>query len=320
MPDLLAPRDYYKPFSYGWAFDAYRTMVKMAWDPEEVPMAEDVFDWSNKLTSPEKNLLTQLFRFFTQGDVDVACAYRDRYMPAFKHPEISMMLYEFAASEANHVFAYSFLLDTMGFPEIEYRAFHSFDEMRAKHDYLFKQRPKTIETLALDLAVFSGFSEGMQLFSSFAMLMNFQRRGLMKGMSTIIEWSIRDESHHVECMTKLFRTLLEEHPEVWTDELKRTIYQACKDMVDLEDRFIDLAFALGSVEGMSAAEVKEFIRYIADRRLNALGLKSNYMIDTNPFTWIDWIISAPTHTNFFEQRSTDYASGTIEGWGDAFSD
>lgn len=320
MPDILQPRDYYKPFAYGWAFDAYRTMVKMRWDPEEVPMAEDVFDWANKLVAPEKNFLTQVFRFFTQGDVDVACAYRDRYMPAFKHPEISMMLYEFAASEANHVFAYSFLLDTMGFPEIEYRAFHAFDEMRAKHEYLFKQRPKSTASLALDLAVFSGFSEGMQLFSSFAMLMNFQRRGLMKGMSTIIEWSIRDESHHVEFMTKLFRTLLEEHPEVWTDELKRSIYQACKDMVDLEDRFIDLAFAMGPVEGMSAPEVKQFIRYIADRRLNALGLKSNYLIEKNPFPWIDWIISAPTHTNFFEQRSTDYASGTVEGWTDAFDE
>ena len=227
MADLLIPRDYYKPFAYPWAFDAYRTMVKMAWEPEEVPMAEDVSDWNHKLTSEERNLLTQLFRFFTQGDVDVACAYRDRYMPAFKHPEIAMMLYQFAASEANHVFAYSMLLDTIGMPETEYKAFHEFEQMRAKHDFLFASRSKggSLKALAQDIAIFSAFSEGMQLFSSFAMLMNFQRRGLMKGMSTIIEWSIRDESHHVECIMRLFRTLIEEHPRLWTDEFKATIYR-----------------------------------------------------------------------------------------------
>lgn len=329
MPDILQQRDYYKPFAYGWAFDAYRTMVKMAWEPEEVNTAADVVDWKTKLTDTERNLLTQLFRFFTQGDVDVACAYRDRYMPAFKHPEVAMMLYQFAASEANHVFAYSLLLDTLGIPEAEYKAFHEFEQMRDKHEFMFKEhkkmeqfnpRNKKRASLALDIAVFSAFSEGMQLFSSFAMLMNFQRRGLMKGMSTIVEWSIRDESHHVEFMTKLFRTLIEENPSIWTDDFKAQIYQACRDMVVLEDRFIDLAFALGPVEGMTADEVKTFIRYIADRRLNMLGLKSNYNADHNPFDWLDWIISAPTHTNFFEQRSTEYSSGTVEGWGDAFND
>lgn len=288
-------------------------------------MAEDVADWMHKLTAEERNLLTQLFRFFTQGDVDVACAYRDRYLPAFKHPELSMMLFEFGASEANHVFAYSLLLDTLGMPEAAYKAFHEFDEMREKHEFLFRDRVKLDQfptrdrkkaSLALDIAVFSAFSEGMQLFSSFAMLMNFQRRGLMKGMSTIIEWSIRDESHHVEFMIKLFRTLIEENPSIWNDELKQMVYQACKDMVDLEDRFIDLAFALGPVQGMTAEEVKVFIRYIADRRLNALGLKTNYGVKENPFPWLDWIISAPTHTNFFEQHSTEYGSGAVGGWDD----
>jgi len=321
VPDLLTPRDYYKPFSYPWAFDAYRTMVKMRWEPEEVILADDIDDWRQRLTDSERNLLTQLFRFFTQGDVDVACAYRDRYMPSFKHPEIAMMLYEFAASEANHVFAYSLLLDTIGMPETEYKAFHEFEQMRAKHGYLFNKRVSwgPLGRLAQDIAIFSAFSEGMQLFSSFAMLMNFQRRGLMKGMSTIVEWSIRDESHHVECMTRLFRTFIEEHPRIWSDEFKASIYQACREMVGLEDNFIDLAFALGPVDGMTSDEVKTYIRFIADRRLNQLGLKSNYGIEENPLPWLDWIISAPTHTNFFEQRSTEYASGGgTDGWEEAF--
>lgn len=325
MSSLLEPRDFYKPFVYPWAFDAYRTMKKMDWEAEEAPLGEDVTDWLNKLTDAERNLLTQLFRFFTQGDVDVACAYRDKYMPAFKHPEIAMMLYQFAASEANHVFAYSLLLDTLGLPEVEYKAFHEFEEMKNKHEFLFKEHQKMhhfnphnkkIAALTLDIAIFSAFSEGMQLFSSFAMLMNFQRRGLMKGMSTIVEWSIRDESHHVESMIKLFHVLIQENPSIWTDDFKQVIYKTAREMVKLEDKFIDLAFSMGPVEGMTAEDVKIYIRYVCDRRLNMLGLKSNYNIENNPFEWLEWMVGAQTHTNFFEGRSTEYATGTVQGWED----
>lgn len=320
---LLVPRDHYKPFTYGWAFDAYRTAVKMRWEPEEAPMGEDIRDWENKLTPQERGLLTQLFRFFTQGDVDVACAYRDRYMPAFRHPEIAMLLYEIASSESNHIYAYSLLLDTIGMPEAEYKAFHEFDEMRAKHEFLFKDRllsATTVARLMLDIAVFSAFSEGMQLFSSFVMLLNFQRRGLMKGMSTIVEWSIRDESHHVACMTKLFHTLVRENPGTWDSALQGHVYRACLDMVALEDRFIDLAFSLGPVDGMTADDVKLFIRHVANQRLLALELKPRW-VAANPFPWFDWLVSAPTHTNFFEQRSTDYGSGgSVTDWENAYGD
>lgn len=321
MTSLLEPRSYYKPFVYPWAFDAYRTMKKMDWDANEVPMGDDITDWSNRLKPAEKNLLTQLFRFFTQGDVDIATAYRDRYMPAFKHPEIAMMLYQFAASEANHAFAYSFLLDTLGLPESEYKAFTEFEAMRAKHDYLFMRGGDDLDNvsrLALEIAVFSAFSEGMQLFSSFAMLLNFQQRGLMKGMGTIVEWSIRDESHHVESMIRLFHALIQENAHLWTDTFKKRIYQTGRDMVELEDRFIDLAFALGPIEGMTAEDVKLYIRYVCDRRLNMLGLKSNYGITKNPFEWLEWILAAQTHTNFFESRSTEYGTGTVQGWEDVF--
>jgi ribonucleoside-diphosphate reductase beta chain len=319
--NLLTPRDYYKPFAYPFAFDAYRTMRKMAWEPEEVNLSEDISDWNYKLNDAERNLLTQLFRFFTQGDVDVAAAYRDTYLPAFKHPELAMMLFAFGDSEANHVHAYSLLLDTIGMPETEYQAFHQFKEMQAKHEYLFATRDgpiglnpkdKKIYKLALDLAIFSAFSEGMQLFSSFAMLMHFQTRGRMKGMTTIVEWSIRDESHHVKSMIELFHILIKENPRIWNDSLKKAIYQTCRDMVALEDQFIDLAFIQGGIKDLTADSVKIYIRYIADRRLNQLGLKANYGIEISPFPWLDWIVGAPTHTNFFEQRSTEYSRADLD--------
>lgn len=319
---LLKPRDYYKPFQYPWAFEAYETMFHdMHWSPSEAPMMDDIKDWNTKITPSEREFLTQLFRFFTQADVDVARGYREKYINRFPHPEITMMLFSFGAAEANHIHAYSTLMETLGISEGEFRAFTDYKAMREKHDYMFdRDTGKSIADLMVDLAVFSAFGEGMQLFSSFALLMNFQRRGLMKGMTTIVEWSIRDETHHVENMLKLFHALREEHGGAWTDETKKRIYDTCRNMVDLEDAFIDQAFSFGPVEGVTPEEAKAYIRFIADRRLLQLGLKPNYGQKSNPFEWLDEIMNIPTHTNFFEQRSTDYSKEEIEGWESAFAE
>jgi ribonucleoside-diphosphate reductase beta chain len=319
MSNILGSRDYYKPLEYPWAFDGYKAMQKMHWLPEEVPLHDDVTDWNSKLTEAERNLLTQLFRFFTQADVDVAGGYRTRYQPAFGgHPEVAMMLSCFATSEANHIDAYSLLLDTIGMPELEYKAFQDYAAMREKHEYLFGSRHADLDEkakLALDVAIFSAFGEGMQLFSSFAMLLSFPvKRGVMKGMGTIVEWSIKDESHHVECMVKLFHAFIRENQHLWTDDFKGRIYQAARDMVDLEDRFIDLAFEQGGIATITAEEVKRYVRYIADRRLNQLGLKSNYGVEENPFPWLEDLLALRVHTNFFEGRATEYRKGGIEGW------
>jgi ribonucleoside-diphosphate reductase beta chain len=151
------------------------------------------------------------------------------------------------------------------------------------------------------------------------MLLNFQRFGKMKGMGQIVAWSIRDESHHVENMIKLLHCVLDEMPHVWNDDFKGTLYQICREMVDLEDKFIDLAFDLGPVEGLTPADVKQYIRHIADRRLLQLGLKPNYGVKDNPLEWVDWVVNGVEHTNFFENKATEYAKGTLTGtWDEAF--
>lgn len=314
----------YKPFEYPWAYEAYKIMQKLHWLPEEVPLQEDVHDWNVKLTNRERFLLTHLFRFFTKGDEDISHGYTDQYQPTFKPTEIRMMLSSFNTAEANHIDAYSQLIDTVGLPEAEYEMFAEFTEMREKHEYMFADRAENkdgtkrtkVERIALDLAVFSAFGEGMQLFSSFAVLLSFKRRGLMKGMSTIVEWSLRDESHHVDSMIKLFHTLIKEHPKVWTDELKAAIRQTAKEMVVLEDRFIDLMFSEGPIEGITAEDTKTYIRYTTDRRMIQLGLKPIYRQKENPLEWLDEMMTAHTHTNFFEGRATEYSKGGVTGWND----
>ncbi len=320
MKSIFKKRTAYKPFDYPWAFTAFKDSEQAHWLVKEVPFNSDVKDWRFKLNSDEKHLLTQIFRFFTQADCDVATGYIERYLPVFKPIEIRMMLLSIAAREAVHIQAYSTLIDEVGIPEIEYSTFTQYKEMSDKHSYMFKERTG-LDGLAEDIAVFSAFGEGLQLFSSFVILLNFTRFGKMKGMGQIVSWSIRDESHHVESMLKLFHTLLDEHPELWTESLKAKLYQTARDMVDLEDCFIDLAYRDGGIEGLQAQEVKQYIRWIADKRLTQLGLKPNYNIEKNPLPWVDVIVNGKEQTNFFENKPTAYTKASATGtWDDAFTD
>jgi ribonucleoside-diphosphate reductase beta chain len=120
-------------------------------------------------------------------------------------------------------------------------------------------------------------------------------------------------------MIKLFRQYVEENLEIWNDDLKGKIYSIAEKMVELEDKFIDLAFAMGEMQDLTSAEVKKYIRYICDRRLISLGMKGIFKVKKNPLPWVEEMINAPTHTNFFENRATDYARGALEGdWGDVW--
>jgi len=285
-----------------------------------VPLADDVKDWHNKMTAEERNLLTQIFRFFTQSDIEVANCYMKQYSRVFEPTEVQMMLSAFSNMETVHIAAYSHLLDTIGMPETEYQAFLHYKEMKDKVDYLHKFDVSTKENVAQTLAVFGAFTEGLQLFASFAILMNFPRFNKMKGMGQIISWSVRDESLHTESIIKLFRTFISENPEIWTEEFQRSLYVTCSEMVEHEDAFIDLAFELGGVEGLAGSEVKQYIRYIADRRLTQLGLQPIYRLEKNPLPWMDEMLNGMEHTNFFENRSTEYSKAATQGsWEDIWA-
>lgn len=319
---LTEDRDTFKPFHYPWAYSAWLKHEQSHWIHSEVPMVDDVRDWKNTLSADQKKFLTHIFRFFTQGDVDVAGAYVNNYLPYFKQPEVRMMLLGFSAREALHVAAYSHLIETLGMPETTYSEFHKYAEMREKHEYVvaLSSEKNTTSSTAKNIAAFSAFTEGMQLFSSFIMLLNFPRHGLMKGMGQIVTWSIVDETQHCEAMIKLFRTYVEENREIWNDDFKKEIYDVARKMVDLEDKFIDLAFEMGPMNNLTADEVKKYIRYIADRRLISLGLKGEFKVKKNPLPWVEEMINSPIHTNFFENRATDYAKGSLTGsWEDVWA-
>jgi len=316
---LLKEKIVYKPFRYPWCYDAWLTQQRIHWLPEEVPLAEDVRDWQKKLLPHEKNLLTQIFRFFTQADVEVNNCYLRHYTTVFKPTEVLMMMTAFASMETVHVAAYSHLLDTIGMPETEYSAFLKYKEMKDKYDYMQNFNMNDKREIAKTVAVFSAFTEGLQLFASFAILLNFPRFNKMKGMGQIVTWSVRDETLHCNSMIKIFNTFCDENPGLLDDSLKKEIYDACSTIVEHEDAFIDLAFEMGDIEGLKAEQVKKYIRWIANRRLAQLRLNDLYEVKENPLTWLDDMLNGVEHMNFFEGRATEYSKASTKGsWVEAF--
>jgi ribonucleoside-diphosphate reductase beta chain len=309
---LFIPSRGYKPFRYPWAYDFWKRQQQIHWLPEEVPLGEDCKDWATRLSDQERNLLTQIFRFFTQSDIEVNDNYMERYGRVFKPTEIKMMLASFSNMETIHIAAYALLLETIGMPETEFSAFLDYQAMRDKHDYMGKFGVDTTADIARTLAMFGAFTEGLQLFASFAMLMNFPRFNKMKGMGQIVSWSVRDESLHCEGMIKLYHAFRKETGAV-TKAVADDIVDMCKTVVSLEDKFIELAFELGPVEGMTADDIKKYIRYIADWRLGQLELPKIYGVTEHPLPWLTAILNGVEHANFFEARATEYSKAASKG-------
>lgn len=321
---IFQKRNVYKPHNYPWAYTLWETQMKHHWMASDVPnWKEDIDDWKNKLSSNEKELLTQILTFFTQGDIDVAGAYTKKYLPIFHHPELVMMMSTFTNAEANHIDAYSKLIETLGFPESTYSKFLEYKDMKDKHDYLWDtvDLGDPVKNIAFDIAKFSAFSEGLQLYSSFAILKSFELVNKMKGMAQIVTWSVKDESYHVKGMIKVFNTICQENPHVIDEVFKEKIYDLARKMVDLEFNFIDMAFRVFDnndngyaipdyrdieLDWITKQEVKDFVMYTANRRLMQLGFEPIFPVDKNPFLWFDYLIAGIEHANFFEQRGADY--------------
>lgn len=322
MKNIFGTRDAFKPFHYPWAYDTWLEHEQMHWLSREVPLHEDVRDWNNKLSEADKTFLSNVFLLFTQSDIDVANGYVKDYLPHFVHPEIRMMLLGFAAREATHIDAYSYLIETLGKPDNFYSEFLKIPVMREKHNFFERviNGSKKKENLPIQIAGISAFTEGMFLFSSFVMLLNYPRHGFMKGMGQIVTWSILDEQKHVEGLTHVFRTMIAENKSWWNDEAKSEIYATAELMTELENDFIDYVFGTNPhFHGLTAEDLKLYIKYIVDRRLIGLGMKGIHKVKTNPLPWVDEMIASQNHENFFESRATSYAKGALRGsWGDVW--
>ena len=309
-------RPHYKPFEYQTAFEFYKEQHRAHWLADEVPLSSDLNDWKLKLTESEKNLIGNILKSFAQTETYVNDYWSTKVAVWFPKHEIKAMACAFADFESIHAEAYARLNEELGLDDFE--AFMEDEEAKAKIDRLVELPGDTLREKALSLAIFSAFTEGVNLFSSFAILMSFQLRNLMKGTGQIVEWSVRDESLHSKAGCWLFRTMLEEMPEL-NEGMEKQIYEACDLSVKLEFDFIDKAFEMGEIEGLNKNQLKNFIKERANQKLIELGYNPLYNdIDPNLLKQMEWfghLTSGKTHQDFFAGRVTDYSKSTAD-WSD----
>ena len=314
---ITEPRIYYKPFEYQDAFDFYKNQHRAHWLADEVPLASDLNDWKLKLNESEKNLIGNILKSFAQTEVHVNDYWSTKVSVWFPKPEIQAMARVFADFESIHAEAYARLNEELGLDD--FKAFMEDEVSKAKIDRLIEVPGDTMEEKAISLAIFSAFTEGVNLFSSFAILMSFQLRNLMKGTGQIVEWSVRDESLHSKVGCWLFRTLLEEQPELNTAELRSKVAEACQLSVQLEFDFIDKAFEMGDIDGLNINQLKNFIKARANEKMTELGYNAIYNdIDPGLLKQIEWfghLTSGKTHQDFFAGRVTSYSKSTAD-WDD----
>ena len=310
-------REHYKPFEYQTAFEFYKQQHQAHWLDDEVPLASDLNDWKLKLNDSEKNLIGNILKSFAQTETYVNDYWSTKVAVWFPKHEIKAMACAFADFESIHAEAYARLNEELGLDD--FKAFLEDEEARAKIDRLIELEGETLEQKALSLAIFSAFTEGVNLFSSFAVLMSFQLRNLMKGTGQIVAWSVRDESLHSKAGCWLYRTLLEENPHLNTTEMTQAIYNACDLSVKLEYDFIDSAFEMGDIEGLTKEQLKNFIKERANQKLVELGYKPLYNdIDPDLLKQMEWfghLTSGVEHQDFFAGRVTTYSKSTAD-WSD----
>lgn len=285
---------------------------RVHWGEWEVKLDSDVDDWRlDKLTKPEKAFISSVLRLFTQADVAVASDYYDNLIPVIRNNEYRNMLGSFASREGTHQRSYALLNDTLGKGVEFYIEFNKFREMRDKIEWMMNVKNDNPRNVALGIAK-QVMGEGVMLFGIFALLLNLQRRGLLLGMGDVNQWSIRDESIHVEGLVALFRQIIEEFPDIVDDSFKAEVYELAREVVKLEDAYIGLVFSEGACEGVTEEETKQYVRAMTDYRMTQLGFKEQFGAK-NPFDWLDWLLAGNMVENFFENNTTGYSKDSMVG-------
>jgi len=316
---ITKERIVYKPFEYEKAYDYWLKQQQSHWLHTEVPMMSDVNDWKQNLTETEKNIIGSILKGFSQTETIVNDYWSGLVTKWFRKPEIIMMATTFGAFETIHAEAYSLLNETLGLDD--FSEFLEDKTTLAKIENLTMVRDsfgdeKNWEEIAKSLAIFSAFTEGVNLFSSFAILLSFKMRNKLKGVGQIVEWSIRDESLHSEAGCWLFKTLIKENPQLKTPQLIESINQAAKLSLKLELDFINKVYELGDLEGCSKYDLTNFIKNRVNTKLIDLGL-SPILDDidkqaVNRMKWFDALSAGKQHTDFFANRVTNYSKGTMD--------
>ena len=321
----------FKPFEYPEYYtEGWLKQAQAFWLHTEIPMQGDIKDWNEHLTPEEKNLVGNILLGFAQTECAVSDYWTGWVTEWFPKHEIQQMAMMFGSQETIHATAYSYLNESLGLEDFEAflhepataERFENLASITNRYTWEdLKDNAEARKEVGKSLAIFSAFTEGVALYSSFAVLYSFQMRNKLKGIGQQMKWSVRDESLHSKMGCQLFRHMCEEYPEL-LDQCKESIQEAAKLIVELELKYIDKMFELGDLENLKADDLKEFIKERTNTKLKELGYDGIFDFDEEKAGNLDWfyhLTGGQTHTDFFAIRPTDYSKANEgEDWDDIF--
>ena len=308
----------FKPFEYDWCYETWLSHEESHWLFSEISMQNDIRNWNNDLTEYEKNVVGKILKGFAITEVFVGDYWTTFVATVFPKPEIIAMCNSFGARESIHAISYNHLNDCLDLNDFE--AFLADETTMNKLEVLMQaDKNDSDENIARSLALFSACAEGIQLFSSFAILMSFGEANMLKGVVNIMNWSSKDENLHSTAGTRLFREFIAENPHIWTNTLKQDIYDGVDLALVHEFNFIDSVFEGGCLKNLNKEQLKNYMYSRANLKLCELLLESKYEVDQNllnEMSWFRTMIQGEGDVDFFDSKSVNYSKANSDWDGD----
>ena len=316
------------PFKYKWAWEKYLSACANHWMPQEIPMSRDIALWKDPsgLSEDERRLVKRNLGFFVTAD---SLAANNIVLGTYRHitaPECRQYLLRQAFEEAIHTHAYQYIVESLGLDEGEvFNAYHEIESIRAKDEFLIPFidtltnpafRTGTAESdqrLLRSLIVFACLMEGLFFYVGFVQILALGRQNKMTGAAEQYQYILRDESMHCNFGIDLINQIKLENPHLWTTEFREEIQELFRTAVNLEFRYSEDTMPRG-VLGLNAPMFKEYLRFIANRRCQQIGIEQLFPGVNNPFPWMSEMIDLKKEKNFFETRVTEYQSGGALSW------
>lgn len=314
------------PLKYEWAWEHYLNGCANHWMPTEVPMGADIALWRGTTLTPDERLvIMRNLGFFATAESLVA---NNLTLAIFKYvtnAECRQYLLRQAFEEAIHTHTFHYVVESLGLDEKEvFGMYHDIPAIRAKDEFEMEltadivdpdfstATPEGVQKFVENLIGFYVIMEGIFFYAGFAMILSFHRQNKMKGIGEQFQYILRDETIHLNFGVDLINGIIHENPEIWTEEFRERMLAKIREAVKLEEQYARDCLPNG-VLGLNAELFEQYVRYIADRRLERIGLPRQYM-DKNPFPWMSETIDLGKEKNLFESRVTDYQKGSTLTW------
>ena len=306
------------PLKYQWAYELYRNMKANHWEPEDIPMAKDIEQWrGNDLSDVERWIIRMGIGYFSAAEGIVGDNIQHVVRELVTAPELKLVLGRHAHEENIHADSLLYMISSLGINPHECEAmFEDVPTILRKNEFVSRvsrelRRDMDLsqlsekQALARNIFVFGQCMEGTQFYGLFGMILSLYRQNKFPGIGQMFRYTLRDESNHIELLRNLLVELIRENPDVWTDEFQQELVSLMKEAVQLEKEFINDCLPVNAV-GLSSEEFAEYIDYIADRRLENVGLPLLNEGVKNPFPWLAEMMDIKKEQNFFEGRVTEY--------------